>query len=346
VEEIIELHTRLLAKAAPPGHENALRAEIEALAGPYTDEIRHDPMGNLIFRKQGDGVKIMLSAHCDVLGFLVCGVNDDGLLSIRPLGGHIPYALHGLPVRFPGGQRGTLVLADIESAREKEIRNIAIKEDVRVDIGAENRAEAQTAVRVGDVCVFDGEARHLRNSRYASPYCDDLIGCAVLLSAMRKAAAGAHAEADVYYVFSAQEEMGVRGAGAAAHAISPDIGIAVDVCSAGDSLSHNTFPVALGGGPAVDVMDDRAISSPLVLERLQAAAAEIGARLQYAAAVTGGTDASAIQKTGAGVHVASVCVPTRGVHSFQEMIDAHDAGETADLLAAFIGLCAKERPHG
>ncbi len=52
-----------------------------------------------------------------------------------------------------------------------------------------------------------------------------------------------------------QEEVGTRGAAAAANGIEADIGIALDVTLTGDTPEAQPMAVNLGDGPAIKVKD-------------------------------------------------------------------------------------------
>ena len=56
---------------------------------------------------------------------------------------------------------------------------------------------------------------------------------------------------DVYFVFSVQEEVGLRGAGAAAYGIKPDAAIVYDVTLTGDGIGAKPMACVVGGGAAI-----------------------------------------------------------------------------------------------
>jgi len=76
---------------------------------------------------------------------------------------------------------------------------------------------------------------------------DDRIGCAVLLEVLRKLTGSPH---DIYFVFSVQEEVGLRGARTSSYSIDPEVGIAVDVTGSGDTPEARKVAMKLGPGRA------------------------------------------------------------------------------------------------
>lgn len=332
MSRIQELHASLLAKAGPSGYEAVSQKMIAELAAPLCDEVTIDVMGNVIAHKKGPGKKLMFSAHGDVIGFIVYAVDENGFLNVNPVGGHRAAFLPGTPVRFLDGLKGSLALRNRAAAMSKKGSEITVK-DLYVDIGAKSREEALEHVEIGSVCVFDLPSRELCDGRIASPYMDNLICCTLLLLAMEQVKENT---ADLYFVFSTQEEVGLRGAQAAAYTIAPDIGIGCDICPIGDnpSVDPPAPMTGLGGGPCIILMDGSAIATPWVVNMLEKTASEIGISCQRKALASGGTDTGAIQRVRGGAAVSGVCVPTRYTHAPNEMCDEKDILDGAKLIAA------------
>ena len=141
---------------------------------------------------------------------------------------------------------------------------------------------------------------------------------------------------DLYFVFSVQEEVGIRGAKTAAWGVDPDYGIAVDVTPADDEPgSKHLVSSKLSGGAAVKVMDGSVICHPVVVEKLMKLAEEKGVKAQRDVIRAGGTDAGAIHLTQGGVYTGGISIPCRYVHSPMEMVDKNDVKACAELVAAF-----------
>lgn len=324
--DMIKTLTDLVSAFGPSGCENEVSQVIEKLAKPYVDEISRDVMGNLICRKKGSGPKVMFSAHMDSIGLVATHIDEKGFVHVGALGGVRPVRALYAPVRFQNRTNGLICMsADADVAKLKAT-------DLMLDIGAADGEEAQKLVQVGDAAVYDAPIR-AAGGRVISPYLDDRIACLVLLMVMEELG---ETDNDLYFVFSAQEEVGTRGAKTAAWAIDPDYGIAVDVCGTDDIPgSKHTLTALCGKGAAVNVMDRSVICHPEVVKKLEALAREKGIPAQRTVSRVGGTDAGPIHQTRAGVYTGGISIPCRYVHTPTELVDLGDVRACADLAAAF-----------
>jgi endoglucanase len=140
----------------------------------------------------------------------------------------------------------------------------------------------------------------------------------------------------VYFVFSVQEEVGLRGATTAAFGIDPDIGIAVDVTRSADTPKGIKMDVSLGQGPAIKVRDSGMLSDPRVVDWMVNTADKSKIPYQLEVLEGGTTDARAIQLTRAGVPAGCISIPCRYVHAPSEMVDLKDVQNAVLLLLALI----------
>ncbi|MEG1720217.1 MAG: M42 family metallopeptidase [Pseudoflavonifractor sp.] len=324
--DILNTLQALNACHGPSGDEGQVAAAIQKLAMPYADDCRTDTMGNLIFHIAGSGPKLLFAAHMDSIGFIITHIDEKGFLRFGKLGGLHPYSILHTSVHFKNGVRG-LVSLD----RGVEEKSMTLN-DLYIDIGAQTQAEAQHMVQVGDTAVFDARA-FAAGERLVSPYMDNRISCVALLMAMERLNKSGN---DLYFVFTVQEELGLRGAKTAAFGIDPDYGIAVDVTPADDELGAKHSGSSLcGGGAAIKVMDNSVICHPKMVKHLGLLAKEKGIKAQLDVIRAGGTDAGAIHSTRAGVYTGGISVPCRYVHSPVELVDHRDVEACADLIAAF-----------
>jgi endoglucanase len=165
---------------------------------------------------------------------------------------------------------------------------------------------------------------------------DDRIGCAVLLQTMKELVRSPH---DLYFVFTTQEEVGLRGASTSSYGVDPDIALAVDVTLTGDTPESAPMAVVLGGGPAIKIKDGGMLAHAGVKDWLLRTAESHAIPCQREVLVRGTTDASAIQVSRSGVPVGCISVPTRYVHSPSEMVDYADVEAVVRLL-----LCTLSEP--
>ena len=324
--ELFETLTALVGAYGPAGSEVEVARVIENLARPYVDEMSRDTLGNLICHKKGSGPKVMFSAHMDTIGLVVTHIEENGFLRVGSIGGVNPDAVMHTPVRFANGTRG-VIGADLDSEQGKRKMS-----QLFIDIGADSCRSAQEKVQVGDVAVYAIPTMEAMG-KFISPYMDNRISCLVLLMAMEKMG---ESENDLYFVFSVQEELGLRGAKTAAWGIDPDYGIAVDV-TLDDSQpgTKHTVSSACGKGAAIKVMDHSVICHPVMVEQLTRLAQEKGIPAQRDIIRGGGTDAGAIHLTRTGVYTGGISIPCRYVHTPGELVDRGDVEACAKLVAAF-----------
>lgn len=327
-----DLIEKLVQISGPSGFESGVRAFVIKETQALADEVRVDALGSLIARKgkltEGNtggnprqSHKIMLAAHMDEIGLMVTHVDEDGFARFSKLGGVRPHALLGSRVLFLNGAFG--VIGVEAKSISKEIPGL---EQMYIDLGVSNREDCP--VRIGDVACFERPFLDL-GERLVSKAMDDRIGVAILIETMRNLASTPH---EVYFVFTTQEEVGVRGAVPAAFGVDPDIGLAVDVTGTGDTPKSKLMEVKLGSGPAVKVRDSLMISDPRIVDWCVRSAEAAGLPYQYEVLVTGGTDARAIQLTRAGVPVGCISIPCRYIHTPSEMVDYNDVRNAVKLL--------------
>lgn len=313
------------------GRENKIRNKLSELVSPFCDELKTDKLGNLIAHKRGtgNGKRIMLAAHMDEIGFLVTFIEDSGMLRIAPIGGISFTAAAYSQVISESGVKGTLVPED-------KVKPEDFKADVfYIDIGARSKKRAEAQVKIGDFFVVAPHVERVGGGRICGRPLDDRIGCTVLLS-VAEMLADDRLDDDIYYVFSAQEEVGCRGAQTAAFEIAPDIALCFDVTGTGDTVGSVPMACSIGGGAAVKIKDASVICDESITHELCRIADEKKIKYQREVLLYGGTDTSAMQLAGAGAAVGALSIPTRYIHTGNEMCELADATACAELAVEFI----------
>jgi endoglucanase len=319
---------KLVETVGPSGYESRIREVVRAEVEKYADEISVDAMGNLIVKKgekKEGGLKVMLSAHIDEIGVMVTHVDKNGFARFTPIGGVRPHTCYGSRVRFLNGTVGVIGGEKLENAN-----HVHAIEAMYIDVGATSVEDCP--VKIGDVAAFDRPFEDLGN-RLVSKAMDDRVCAAVLIETLKNVKNSPH---ELYFVFSTQEEVGLRGATSAAYSIDPDLGIASDVTMTGDTPRGIKMDVALGKGPAIKVKDGGMLADPKVVDAMVQCAQKHEIPYQLEVLLGGTTDAKAMQISRAGMPAGCVSVPTRYVHTPSEMVDINDLNNAVKLLTAFI----------
>ncbi len=324
---MLALLKELAGAYGPSSREDDVRSLIEARIAARVDEIYTDTLGNLIAVKKGKGKRIMLAAHMDEIGLVATYIDEKGFIRFSNIGGVNPYFSLGQRVRFHNGAEGCVCYEEtLEEFKDLKFNRMYI------DIGAKSREDAECFINPGDTGVFAGETME-QNGKYISKALDDRIGCAILVKLIEQMGSVPN---EVVFTFTVQEEVGLRGAGAAAFGIKPDIAVAVDVTGTGDTPECKPLSIELGRGPAIMIKDNRTISHPMVKNALTDCAIKEGIPYQLEVMSVGGNDAGSIHTTAGGIPSGAVSIPCRYLHRPCEMVDKNDAENAVKLLKSFI----------
>lgn len=330
----------LLEAPSPSGYEQPAQKLWRSYMTAHADRVATDVHGNcLAILNEKGSPRILLAGHVDELGFIVTYINDDGYIFFRTIGGFDLNIIPGRRVRIhtrngiiPGvtGKKAIHVMTEDERKKKLDFQ------DLWIDIGVKNRAEAQALVRVGDPVTYVDSFEVLRGDIVASRALDDKAGSFAVGEVLRLLA-GRSFSAAVFAVSTVQEEVGLRGARTSAFGVDPQVGIAVDVTHATDHPDmdkRRVGDVKLGGGP---VIARGANINPVVERMLIQAAEEEGIPYQLEGEPGGtGTDANAIQITRSGVATGLISIPLRYMHTAAEVLSLEDVSNVSRLLAAFI----------
>ena len=314
----------------PSGYEDEVRKIVRSEVESLADEIRVDTLGNLIVRKRPtkaaqDARKIMIAAHMDEIGVIASHVDENGFIRFAPIGGVFRRYVLGGRVRFLNGTQGIIGYDRLDNVNE-----LPTLDKVYIDVGATSPRDCP--VKVGDVAAFDRLFSDL-GDRLAAKSMDDRVGVLVAIETLRALKSTSF---DVYFVFTTQEEVGVRGATTSAYGVDPDLGIALDVTPTGDTPNALRMEMALGKGPCIKIQDVGMIADARVVQWMVRTAEKNKIPYQREVLLIGGTDARAIQLTRAGVPAGCISIPVRYVHSPSEMVDYSDVQNTVKLLSALL----------
>lgn len=328
---MFELVKKLTEAWGPSGYEHQVRALIQEEVSELADEIYTDGIGNLICRigEKGQGKKVMIAAHMDEIGVMATYAEPHSkYLRFSNIGGLLYTSLHGNRVKFEDGTIGVVAVHD-SFGKGRSSANTT--DDFYIDVQDES---GELTIEEGSPAGFWRETQQ-RGNRVIAKALDDRIGCVVAIEAMRKVKETGTSN-ELYFAFTTQEEVGLRGAKAAAYGIDPDVGIALDVTATGDEIKGRKMAVKLGGGAAIKVIDTSLIVPKPIVDWMVGRAEADNIDHQLELLTGGGTDAGAIQNTHSGVPSGCISIPTRFLHTTSETVDLSDVQACIDLLAGLL----------
>ncbi len=261
----IALLKEICEVAGAPGYESRVREIVLREVTTLVDEVSVDKMGNVIAMKKGlVNKKVMVAAHMDEIGFMITHIDENGFLRFHTLGGFDPKTLTAQRVIVHGRKDlvGVMGSKPIHvMTPEERTKNTAIT-DYFIDLGM-GYDEVVKFVSVGDPVTRQRELIEMGNCVNCKSL-DNRVSVFILIETLRQLKSHPY---DVFAVFTVQEEVGLRGAGVAAHHIEPDFGFALDVTIAFDvpgSKPHETV-TKLGSGTAIKIMDASTICDPRMI---------------------------------------------------------------------------------
>lgn len=294
-----------------------------------------DPMGNLLVFKKGKNKpknKVMLSAHMDEVGFICTYICDNGFIKFTNVGGVDPKVAVGRAVKIGENKiSGVIGNKAVHLCSDDEDKTAPKLDKLYIDIGAENKAEAEKYVNIGDSVYFASDYVEFGEDKIKAKAIDDRFGCAIMLKMI-----DSELEYDTHFAFLVQEEVGCRGAGAAVFAIRPDYAIVLEATTASDisGVSDEDRVCVQGKGAVVSFMDRSTVYNRDLFKGAFALAKEKNISIQPKTTVAGGNDAGAIHKACSGVYTIAVSLPCRYIHSGTSVGDKKDMKACYDLAVA------------
>jgi tetrahedral aminopeptidase len=339
---------RMIAAPSPSGFEQPVQQVIREELQQHSDQVRTDVHGNVIATlNPGGKPRVMLTAHCDEIGFMVRYIDEHGFIYFAPIGGHDAATLGGERVHLhaPAGPiLGVIGSRAIHTQGRDERGKVPPLSEMWIDIGTTNGEDVKELIPIGTVATRAAQLEPLRGELIASRALDNKAGIFTIVEAMRRLhERREQLKASVFCVSAVQEEVGSRGARTSAYEVDPLIALVVDVTFASDhpqTSKHDLGDVKLNGGPVLTIGGR---VNPRVYQLLVEAAtqAEMAYQFDPQASYTG-TDTDIIQISRGGVATGLVNIPLRYMHTGSEIVSLKDLDEVAELLARFVLLVDEE----
>ena len=346
----IPLLKELCEARGVPGQESGIRRIVRReLSALNPASMTTDSMGNLYATFPGTREERMLiAAHMDEIGFIIKHIDDKGFLRIQPLGGFDPRQLFAQRVRV-STRTGSAVPGVLCYATKPP--HLLAKQDEKppeidqffVDTGL-NAGQVNDTFEIGGMVTLDRDLAECGDC-LAAKSLDNRVGVYVMIESLRKMKSCGYT---VVAVATTQEEIGLRGATTAAFRVQPEIGIALDTTIAADypGSTPDEQVTALGKGVGIKLMDGSMISHPLLVKHLRDLAEQHHIPYQLEILPRGGTDGGALQRAASGCAGITLSIPTRYIHTVNEMVHRADVQAAVDLLTAYLESAGTERDYG
>lgn len=338
----IKFLKELLNCSGPSGFEETTAKCYREYLSTFADKVYTDVTGNTFgVLNEKAKLKVMLAGHYDEIGFQVTFISDEGFLYFRNVGGIDKLTVPGTEVNIltekHGSIPGVVGKKPIHLLTSKERESAIELKDLWIDIGAENKKDAEKLITIGDPVAYRNNCEIYGKHRVKSKGLDDKAGAFVVAETLR-ALSKRKLDVAVYCVGTVQEELGLRGATTSAFGINPDVGFAVDVNFTTDVPDINKKELGeafLGKGP---ILARNADNNPVLGRKMRKIANKNKIKVQERAGyrASGGTDTAQIQMTQSGVATALVSIPNRYMHTQVEMCDLRDLEGAIKLLTETI----------
>ncbi len=319
---------------AVSGNEGPVRRFLKEKLAAYCGEVKTDTMGSLYMHKRKEGAPVIaLTAHMDEVGMLISKIRDDGELEYQPA---------GLDCRVMPGRRvligadgipGVIGTKPIHLQSEDDYASSVKHRDLTIDIGAKDKADAEKYVSVGDYACFTTKFEEFGRGLFTGKALDDRVGCTVLSELIKE-----EYDCDLWFCFTVQEEVGLRGANLIADHVHPDLVLNFEGTTANDmpeAKGHQSV-TRVGRGPAITFMDGGTVVAPKVFDALRETAKAHGIPFQLRCGVNGRTDIGRIHTDLGGCLAGGISLPCRYIHSAQSVASWEDLHNMILLADAFL----------
>lgn len=331
-----ELMKKLSEAWGPSGYEHHVREIIREEVEAYADKITVDPLGNMICRVGQGGPKVLIAAHMDEIGVMAMFKEPkSGFVRFSNIGGLITSTLRGNRVKFEDGTVGVIGVHSQGRAAGSDNPKL---DEFYIDVDDGNGNGFTEGVPASFWREFE-----VRGNRAIGKAMDDRIGCVVAIETMKRL--NKQTPNEVYFAFTVQEEVGLRGARTAGFGVDPDVAIALDVTLTGDLPHGQKMAVRLGEGTAIKIHDPGLVVPPAVRDWMVNRAEADGIPYQREMLTGGTTDAAAIQTARSGIPSGCISIPCRYVHTTSETVDMGDVQASIDLLTGLVSNPAELPQH-
>lgn len=301
------------------GYEEAIRNRIKCYIekNNFQVQVEIDRIGNLIIHKKGEvsNSRIMIIAHMDEVGFQVMNVDNAGNAKVKTLGNIKTWnSINQKVSTWDGQKKGILYCEDPDGIKAQDFEKIVIMPTIG-------------DFKIGDVLCFETELIDTE-TQYIGKALDNRASCYVLCELLGSETIGKN---DIDFVFSVQEEIGMRGARVAISELIPDIIIDLDVSPVG---AYNSLK--MGEGVGIKLSDSIGVSSPNLVKKIEKIAQSQQIKYQYEVSDCGTSELIITNEKDVGAERIGLSIPCQNIHSPLTVINKHDLNACKLLVDAII----------
>ncbi len=332
-----ELLLKLTDTMSIAGFEYYDEDKLTEILSPYFDGHDYDSVGNHIFiRRCGkeNAKKLMIDVHYDEVGLMVKNITKDGYLRVCSMGGTDARVYPASEVVVYGKEKmaGIVLTKPVELMTPDESGKLVATGDLLIDIGL-TKEEAEEMAPIGTPIGYAYEPTELLGDLISIKGLDDKCSAVPVVDAISKLDM-ASLNCDIYFSFSAKEEVGHRAVASAAYRIEPDMAIVIDVTFGAVPGGDKSVEMELGKGLTLALTAH--LDSSLADEMMNVAKKnEISLRPVVDGAGTG-THADILANCASGVPTVLISLPVWFMHAPIETLSMKDLESMSALLQAFI----------
>ena len=334
---IIDTMKRFIETPSPVGYYEKMKPLIEQYAAKFGYGVTYDNRDTAYITVPGEDTSktVCVSAHADTLGFMVRGVNSDGTLRIRAVGGinfsNVEGEYVSVHTRFGKSYTGTLVCAHHSTHAYDDARTIERNENtvfVLLDESVKSADDVKALdIRHGDYVSIEPRFTVTENGYIKSRFIDNKAAMACSFAVLKYLTENnLRPKYNTVFAFAFYEEIGLGGI-----YVPTEISeyVAVDIAILGPDADGSEHTVTICAKDATMPYDYD------LTNRLICAAKRSGCDFAVDLFYRYGTDASQAIKGGNNLRGAAFGM---GVYSSHGVERAHIDGieNTARLMIAYV----------
>ncbi|MHA1993867.1 MAG: M42 family metallopeptidase [Candidatus Hodarchaeales archaeon] len=341
-KDILNLLSELVDIPAPVGREDAVQHFLADKWEKLNFKTEIDKIGNLYGRISGSGPHWAIVSHADTIGFIVQQILSNGFLKMAfNTAATTPDArfLPGSTLQFLTKNTNKTLgyfglrsghLAGIEGKKEP-----VLFDDMFVDIGVDSIKDVlDLGIDIGSSAVFHSSVQQIQNN-IVGPSMDNRVG-STIQTVLAERIMKKKIHPNLTLISTVQEEIGMKGAAAAARNGEFDAVINIDVGLTGDipPSEKDFLSTKLGSGPILVVKDFSVHYSHSLFSTIENKA--INDKIPFQKAVFKNYNTDGMYFFMNGHPTIAVSVPCRYTHTNFETINLSDVLHSINLLEAVI----------